>query len=99
MCGTLIALLWELNFLAESVPESRNLRLKFQHFSGVTVPDWNPLREVATPSRANLNTVISGRPYAGASAHGTVTQTVMLWGVPFFNRMKWQPYFPPRPQE
>jgi len=45
------------NFLAESVSETRNLHLKFQHFSGVTPPDQTPTTG-GKPPAPNASTAI-----------------------------------------
>jgi len=49
MCGTLIALLQELIFWLKVCQKAEICVQNFNIFQGVTVPDWNPLREVATP--------------------------------------------------
>jgi len=70
-------------FLAESAPESRNLHLKFHSYSGVT-PRTGPCckrwRPPPLPTLARRFGRVRGQ-----------AQTVMPWGVPFFNRLRWQP--------
>jgi len=77
------ALSQELIFLAESVPERRNLHLKFQNFSGMTPQAGSPLQKVVTHShththRGHFSHVLEEAPPA-------VRQTVMLWGISVFS--------------
>jgi len=44
-----------------------------------------PLGEVATLSHIHTSTAVSAM--RGASGVGLGTQTVILWGFPFFNRL------------
>ena len=80
------------NFLAESAPESRNLRLKLLiFFRGLHPgPIKPPLWEMAT-SRTQPQHDLFGRA-RGQDAHLAGTHTLMLWGVPVSNRLKWQSY-------
>jgi len=57
--------------LAENAPESRNLHLNFQLFSGLKPPDRTLLREVATPPPRTPSMAV-------LAVHGDGTQTVML---------------------
>jgi len=99
----MFAILHRVDFLTESVPERRNLHRKFQKFSGGDTPGWILLQEVTTlpnPPHGRFGHAGSRFGRAGSSmaisamlgAMFTVLgHTVMLWGIAFFNHLRWQP--------
>ena len=78
----------EVNFLAESAPESRNLQLKFQKISGGHTP-WLDLTVGGGDSLPHQPRTRPLWPHWGWVLEGGHCCNAV--GVPFFNRPRWQP--------